>query len=126
MTSRIAQVTFCSMVSYAELSTESVGNYWIIRFMPDGRIVYLRNLRVISTFPSTALTRELERVASELQHLIREWQTEPEGGRKRELWWAIKEWLGNHNTAAKAGLCHDADNRGQAPDVVSVVNQRNV
>lgn len=100
--STIPQVTFCSMTNYAELSTESVDNYWIVRFLSNGRIVYLRNLQEIASFPSTSLTRELERVSCELQHTIRDWQIEPEGDSKRELWWKIKEWLANHNTAAKA------------------------
>jgi hypothetical protein len=100
----MAEVTFCTMLSYSELSTESAGNYWIVRFGNDGRITYWRNLRPVEKLPVTTLTKALEYCARELQHKIRAYQIEREEQAKRTAWWNIKEWLANYNTAVKNGL----------------------
>jgi hypothetical protein len=97
-------VTFCTMTSYSELSTESAGNYWIIRFGNDGRISYWRNMRQVEKLPATELTKQVEYCARELQHMIRAYQVETEEQAKRLLWWDIKEWLGNYNTAIQNGM----------------------
>ena len=97
-------VTFCTMTSYSELSTESVGNYWIIRFGNDGRISYWRNLRQLDKLPVTQLTKQVEYCARELQHKIRSYQVETDEQTKRQMWWDIKEWLGNYNTAIENGM----------------------
>jgi hypothetical protein len=95
-------VTFCTMNTYSELSTESAGNYWIIRFGHDGRISYWRNMQLLGKLPVTELTKQLEYCARELQHKIRAYQVEREEQPRRTMWWDIKEWLGNYNTAIKA------------------------
>ncbi len=97
-------VTFCTMINYSELSTESAGNYWIIRFGNDGRISYWRNLCQVDKLSVTQLTKQLEYCAQELQHKIRAYQVETEEQSKRLLWWDIKEWLANYNTAVENGL----------------------
>ena len=97
-------VTFCTMNSYSELSTESCGNYWIVRFGHDGRISYWRNMREVPKLPVTELTKQVEYCAAQLQHKIRAYQTETEEQAKRTQWWDIKEWLGNYNTAVKNGM----------------------
>jgi len=97
-------VTFCTMNSYSELSTESTGNYWIVRFGNDGRISYWRNLLQVEKLPVTQLTKQLERCAAELQHKIRAYQVESNEQEKRLLWWDVKEWLANHNTAVANGM----------------------
>ena len=69
-------VTFCTMTSYSELSNESAGNYWIVRFGNDGRISYWRNMTQVERLPVTELTKQLEYCAQELQHQIRAYQVE--------------------------------------------------
>jgi hypothetical protein len=95
-------VTFCTMNTYCELSTESAKNYWFIRFGQDGRITYWRNMQLLGSLPVTELTRQLDYCARKLQHKIRAYQVEQEEQLRRALWWEIKEWLGNYNTAIKA------------------------
>ena len=102
------------MYKRQELSTESAGNYWIIRFGNDGRISYWRNLRQVEKLPATQLTKQVEYCAQELQHRICAYQVETEEQPKRLLWWDIKEWLANYNTAIENGLVtaeYEADRR---------------
>jgi hypothetical protein len=83
-----------------ELSASSKDNYWIVEISKDGSVRMLKNMKEVSEFPTTPLTKKLVAAAKAVHedavtYLVKSWsQTPPkpwddEAG--RAIQWKMRE-----------------------------------
>lgn len=61
------KVDFLSTIGFCELSCETRTGLYTLRFLPDGRIQKLFNLKQVDYLPVTPTTRKLNHVANQTQ-----------------------------------------------------------
>ena len=87
------EVNFLSATGFCELSAETRSGYYIVRYMPDGTIIYLRNMKVVESLPKTPATKALLQADGKVRSVIFNYQNVQDAEQKKRDFWRIKELL---------------------------------